>query len=287
MRRVALLMLVVLVAPTLASAAPAKGGQPASFKSLLSGKVVPLSLKLKELNNTWRRFTLVETGGMGAIFGPVATVGGAYYTKGDTVTVAGETFLLAYRQQGAQISLYQMVASGPGGAQMEELTAESPVTLSLLSLRNLAGMNDIRPFDLQQELAEYKKASEQAAQTASQMGGGESNNLQQLALAVQMYISDYDALPPLGDAETAAQALMEYVSDDTVFTDPSTGDAYAVNSSLSGKSLSEIDDPAQAVVFYQAEPGNDGKRGVAFLDGHVQRVSDSQWEELRASSGIQ
>jgi len=286
MRRVALMMLVVLVAPTLASAAPAKGRQPASFKPLLSGKVAPLSLKLKELNSTWRRFALVETGGMAGLFGLATTVGGGYYTKGDTVTVAGETFLLAYRQQGAQISLYQMVASGPGGVQMEELTAESPVTLSLLNLRNLAGMNDIRLFDLKQELAEYKKASEQAAATASQMGGGQSDNLQQLAIAVQMYIADFDALPPLGDAEAVTQALVEYVSDESVFTDPDTGEAYAVNSSLSGKSLSEIEDPAQMVVLYQAEPGNGGKRGVAFLDGHVQRVSDSQWEKLKAGSGI-
>ncbi len=287
MRRVALIMLVVFLTPALAAAAPPRGRQSASLKPLLSGKVAPLSLKLKNLNSSWRRFALVETGGMAGLFGPVTTVGGAYYTKGDTVTVAGETFLLAYRQPGAQISLLEMVRSGPGAAEVAELTAESPVTLSLLSLRNLAGMNDIRPFDLKQELAEYKKASEQAAATASQMGGGQGDNLQQLAMAMQMYIADNDALPPLGDAEAVKQALVEYVNDESVFTDPDTGEAYAVNSSLSGKSLSEIEDPAQMVVFYQAEPGKDGRRGAAFLDGHVQRVSDSEWEKLKASSGIQ
>ena len=164
------------------------------------------------------------------------------------------------------------------------------ITLCLLSVRNLPGMNDIRPFSLEEELAEYRQAKEKTAQMIAEMGsvsGGDSENLKQLALAVMMYSVDYDVMPALDDPETAKAGLIEYVADESAFTDPETGEPYGVNSSISGMSFSEIEDVAKMVVFYQVEPGPDGKRGVAFADGHVQRVSEAEWEELRESSGIE
>jgi prepilin-type processing-associated H-X9-DG protein len=37
---------------------------------------------------------------------------------------------------------------------------------------------------------------------------------------------------------------------------------------------------------YEAEPSSDGTRAVLFGDGHVERVNESKWLELKKSSNI-
>ena len=66
----------------------------------------------------------------------------------------------------------------------------------------------------------------------------------------------------------------------------SGGNPYLYNTKLGGKALGAFDDPKEVVLFYEQTPTEDGKRIVAFLDGHVEMVSEVHWMELADRWGI-
>jgi prepilin-type processing-associated H-X9-DG protein len=264
--------------------------QPTDFAALLSGSPVPLTLTLKDLDNSWRAFSASgaqEPGSVyGAIYGMPSTV---YYSKGQTVTASGETYLVAYSLQAKKPSYVTMMMGRGGVGQPEALTAASLVGLSLLNVRTMGNLTDIRPFDRDGEIAAYAKSYQDlaaAAASSNEEAPSSTSSLKNVAIAVEMFMADYDKLPPMKTPEDFRKALEEYVKNDAVFKDPETGEYYAVNSSISDKSVSDIKDPAKMVVAYQATPGKDGKRGVAFADGHVQQVTEDQWKDLKAGSNI-
>ncbi len=165
--------------------APARA-QGAPFQSLLSGKGAPLTRKLKEFTPQWRRINVMTqgdagAGGMasgfiGAMFGGGAGFGGArpgYYTEGETVMVGGETYLVAYKTETKPLDVSTLMRLGQGGQlpPPEKLSAESVLHLTLLNVRHIAGITDIRAFDLDRELAESEKAAKEEADARAQLQG--------------------------------------------------------------------------------------------------------------------
>jgi prepilin-type processing-associated H-X9-DG protein len=119
--------------------------------------------------------------------------------------------------------------------------------------------------------------------------------LKQLGLALNMYAQDYDGLlPPMGSPAAVKQLLSPYVQkNDLVFLDPWTSQPYLPNPSLSGKRLiattthpADIARPEEVIGFYQPAPAASGGRNLLFLDGHVQRISEAEWQRLKQSSHI-
>lgn len=180
------------------------------FTSLLSGKDYPLSMKLNDLTADYRHMLIGGTDGkggggdmlsqlmqagmssgmgkgkggdelggamgmgiLGMLFGGMG--GGSsepvYYSKGQTVSIGGETFLVAYSYQKKGLDLMSLIADSEknGGkepdfaklAEQNKITGDTPVTLSLVNVKMIGTMRGLRPFDLAQELAE-----------AAQGGGG-------------------------------------------------------------------------------------------------------------------
>jgi prepilin-type processing-associated H-X9-DG protein len=111
-------------------------------------------------------------------------------------------------------------------------------------------------------------------------------NLKSITLAIEMYMTDHDAAPPMADPERFRAVLDEYVANADAFKDPESGEYYSPNASLSGKPTSAIKDASRTVVIYQPSPGKDGRRGVGFVDGHVAKVTEEEWQKLKAASGI-
>lgn len=256
----------------------------AELGDVLRGKVYPLSVKAGDLDRSWVGLTPVGDAGIGLAEVYAAMLGGqplVYYTKGDTVQAAGETFLVAYGRQIDQQTLLEMMRGGPEPMPLEPITAETRLTLSLLNLRSARSLTNIQPFDLSEETAQQKVWVE-AQQRALSLG-----NLKNLALALQMWLADHeDTLPDLSSMEAVGTTLDEYVKNRTVFTHPVTGQPYGVNSSLSGLRLLEVRDISNTAVFYEQTTWSDGTRGVAFLDGHAARVSPEKWQEIKRISGI-
>ena len=110
-------LLLALTAATLAVA-------DVTMEQVLAGKDYPLTLKLKDPDGTWRRFT-AATGNepmnpYRAMYG-MAGGGSTHFTKGQTVTVGGETYLVAYRIQTKPFDMvaWQQMAMRGGGQPPE------------------------------------------------------------------------------------------------------------------------------------------------------------------------
>lgn len=279
MRRVA------LAAVLLAVAMPCYGAssQAASFKTVMSGKKLPLSVPIKSLDSKWRRMTLGGGGGgdLAAVYGAMfGGGGGTYYTTGDTVAIGSEAYLVAYTVSRKPMDFMSIIRSSGQPPKPEQMTAETKLGLSLINVRMIGVLSDIRPFNLQEELTAYAESYAESAQTDS------LSNLKNLALAVNMYMADWDALPPMNSADEAKAVLNEYVKDESVFYDPNTGQPYVPNAALSGKPASGITDASAVVVFYEASLADDGTRGAAFVDGHAARLTQERWEAAKQASGI-
>jgi hypothetical protein len=297
----------------LAACLPARG-QNTDLKQLFSGSSYPLTIKLKDLNGDWRRFSVGSSGGeggMGGFFSMIMSMfggamgggggNGAYYTKGDTVNLGGETFIVAYRIKPKPVdpgALATMMAPGSKPPVPEKLTEETALSLSLLSVHGTTSLNDIRPFDLKAELEESENSRKAMQALGNQIGGGGGaeataeegtslGNLRQLGTALLMYVQDYDeVLPPMKDAATVKKVLQPYVKNESVFVNPDSKEPYQPNPILSKKKLAHMTAPADMVAFFEANPAADGTRGVVFLDGHAKRIQEAEWPRLKKASKI-
>lgn len=276
------LMLAAIAALAVGLAPPC---QAAELGDLLLGRVAPLTKKASDLDQTWTRFTPVgpSDSPWAEIYAMMSSQQGiVYYTKGVTVVAGGETYLIAYGRPPGVSSRAALMGGGPEAAAPEPLTVDTELTLSLLHLRTLGSLTDVRPFDFAKEVATQEEVAERAVSMQS------LSNLKYLTLAVQMFLADNnDVMPDLSTTEAMQSALTVYVRNDDVFTDPRTGEPYGVNTALSEKRLATVQDPVRTAVFYEETPASDGRRAVAFLDGHAARISDREWQEVKRESGIE
>ncbi|HOS44239.1 MAG TPA: hypothetical protein PK794_11145, partial [Armatimonadota bacterium] len=59
------------------------------------------------------------------------------------------------------------------------------------------------------------------------------------------------------------------------------------NPTLAGKPLGDIRNPSEMVLAYEAKPWPNGQRCAAFVDGHVEMMTDERWKAAKAKSGMQ
>ena len=121
-----------------------------TLESLLRGDLYPTSKPLSSFDSDWRIVTVVgqpETASMMRFTGAMFGIGpNNFYTRGETVQLGGETFVVAYRQPQAQ----------PG----VDMGPDLAVSLSLINLRMTASLNDLTPFSLPDELSRLRQQGE-------------------------------------------------------------------------------------------------------------------------------
>lgn len=282
-RPLALLLcgLLALPAPVVLAQAPPPAR--ADFSAALSGTSRPLTLKISDLDGTWRQVSIAKIGGADllSLFAVSSRGGGGgpaldqYYTRGETTVIGGETYLVAYRY-----SLKLSDLSGDSGNTPPQITPETVITLSLVNVRQIASLDGIQAF-VPVSAAQAQAQTDQVAEAQSE------NNLKQIGLGMIQYTQDADEkFPPMQSAEIAKKAIFPYVKTDLIFVHPRTHEPYRVNTSLSGHSLDEIVSPAQTVMYYEASAAPDGLRAVLFADGHVKRLPDAEWRRLLAASHL-
>ena len=265
--------------------------QTTDLKTLLFSPNNPAALTLKDLNGEWRVMSAAapDNGGGGGGFASIwlSMMGGAMnsaacYTKGDIVSVGGETFVITYRPVTKPINMAALMGGrGNQNPPPEPYTPDTKITLSLLNLKNLAAFNDVHPFDLKAEIAAHQPPPAPPATEES------LKNLKALGTALMMYTQDYDeVLPPMKKYEKTQEVIMPYVKNINAFTNPDTKEPYKQNPILSGMALAKIDLPAETVAFYEGSPAKDGTRGVCFLDGHAKRIKEEDWPALKAKNKI-
>ncbi|MBV9471072.1 MAG: hypothetical protein JO316_08005 [Abitibacteriaceae bacterium] len=329
------------------------------IQNVTSGKAMPLTLKLKDLGGNWRQLTIsseIETDKkigrelnntlnrtdpdeeMQTLVSLLASGPGVYFTQGQTVTTGNDSFLVAYHAQFDPQEFKALFKEGDKEPTPDEVTQlledylrERTLDLSLLNLRQVGSMSNIRPFNFQDQVAKVRafvtrsyaahKAStgtdeppsaapppaiatprHNAAQAitpvtpmppvdadaarANAINGASMDNLRELGAALKNYIEDNDdTLPPMKDAATAKAALKPYGSE-SVFVHPATKEAYRPNPVLSIKKLAHITNPAAMVAFFEANATPDGRRALLFLDGHVKRIKEAEWPQVKRASKI-
>ncbi len=301
-RRSPLLAPVLLTAALLlVTALPARAqNSGAGLARVLSGSGAPLRIKAKDLTPAWRQFVVgsPENAVLQAMIGGANGPPSVFYTKGFTVSMGGETYLVAYRAQpkpGPQTGIRPGRGPGENPTAPPLLAPDATLSLSLLNLRTSGSLNDVRPFDPERDI---EKPQERAAQaTAASM-----SNLKQIGLGLLQYTQDYDErLPPMNSATSQAQIrdaspdpgratvqqrLRPYIRNDDIFAHPTTRQLYRPNAFLSRKTLASFKSPATMVAFYEAAPDAEGRRAVLYLDGHVKRERETDWPRIKKASRI-
>jgi hypothetical protein len=113
---------------------------------LFGSKNIPTSIRLRELNSSWRAMGTngsLELGNLQMIVNSSAggSFAATYYTKGETVTIGSETYIVAY-------SLFTLV---------DKVTPDLPLSLSLLNVKTIGSLSNIRPFDVFKETKVLEK----------------------------------------------------------------------------------------------------------------------------------
>ncbi|MEZ5278419.1 MAG: hypothetical protein R3F07_18700 [Opitutaceae bacterium] len=156
-----------------------------------------MSLKLGELGSDWRRFTIHTAGNANSNVSVSVTGSGgssassqnnvaditgsrSYYTKGQTETVAGRIYLVAYRLPGNALDLSGLIqalaAKKPPIPAV--LTSGTMLSLCLLDLNTLGNLEEIRAFDLKGEIAESERLARTITAALSAAGGGDKGTAQ-------------------------------------------------------------------------------------------------------------
>jgi hypothetical protein len=280
------------------------------FQELISGTQAPLTKQLKDLDDSWRQIAISGQYEMADLMKSWTSLFGAdfynniYYTQGETVKVNQENYIVAYRLTSSAeptniYSFMENVMGTMGGitggdcsalATDDSITPETTISLSLLNLKTIGSLNNVRPFDLEADVALLKKKEQQSQEACEQANmamveSQVSSNLQSLSSALQSYADqNQDQLPDLSSQETVESALQEFVYDSSVFYHPGTFEPFLVNASLSAKKLSELD--PEIVSFYEGSPAADGTVGVVYVNGLYQRLSPEEWETVKKASKL-
>lgn len=253
---------------------------------------LPTELKFNELGKNWRRFTVRTVdanaarmyGGNAPQYEQVLNdLGiGVHFTKGDNLTMGKETYLIAYRvdpgldpqdmQQEIQQRLQAMWGHGeqaPPPRPAGKFSPRASLKLSLLNLRNLGNLEDLRTFDSKADLLLPKDLREIS-----------NYNLRRLGQILQQQ-SRWQALP-LRDVNALRQALRNQHAPVSLLREPATNETYHLNTTLNGKKVDRIGNRKALPMIYEAAPSTDNTRGVLFADGHVERVPEWKWGQVRA-----
>lgn len=112
-----------------------------TLNEILAGKTIPNTVKLKELTPEWRSISTNGQFELGSSIQSLFTsftgmsLFGNYYTKGQTISLAGESYIVAYSLQD----------------KPEKITGETPLGLSLLNLKTIGSLTNIHSFNLEKE----------------------------------------------------------------------------------------------------------------------------------------
>ena len=275
---------------------PLQPAKAITIKDLFSGAVAPRQMLLKDLDASWVH---MQTGAaMDAniytqLFSMFRGISG-YFSRGETVSIGGETYLIAYSTKTQQV-LPEIFAKNAAPTPVK-VTPDMQLELSLLNIRTTGSFTNIRPFVLAEELAANEAAMEPttkpepptAMDTSSHKVAPKSpDNMKQLGLALMMYTQDYDeVLPPVQSAEQVKTLIMPYVKNSDVFYQPGVHKLYTINGTISKHKLVEIKYPASFCVYYEPMPGKDGSRWTLYMDGHVKKVTPDEWEKVKKFSKI-
>jgi prepilin-type processing-associated H-X9-DG protein len=261
----------------------AAAAAPTNFAETLSGKNLPLRIRMRDLTPAFRRMAVSGASDSGGMFAAIiaqqmGVETNVYYTKGQTVTLGGETYLVTYRPQ-VKVDPNAAHHHGPRPVEPRKLPPNTPLALSLLNLRTSGSLNDVRPFDPKEDMLSPQEGAAASARQLETLGQG-----------VLSYVRNRGGgrFPQIGAAITPAvqRSFYPFVHDKRKWNNPANEELYRPNTALSGKRLSQISNARYVPMFYEGTPANDGTRAVLFVDGHVERLSPERFTRVRNTAVV-
>lgn len=270
-----------LVLPFAGLVAGPAAAQESGLDQILSGRSTPLSISPKDLNGDFRRMVVNDQSEMGNlqmlfIGAKTGVEFNLYFTKGETVSIGGEIYLIAYRPQ-TRIDPQIFNGHGPRDdkpAPPQKLRPNAKLALSLLNLRTTSSLNDIRPFDAKLDVESPGESDAATVRTLQRLGRD---------VLTWVRTRGRGKFPVMGAQVTPQliQALYPQVHDRRQWQHPATDAFFRPNPALSGQKIGTVKNPRYVVMFSEASPSTDGTRAVLFVDGHVERVNAERWKRLQ------
>jgi hypothetical protein len=196
------------------------------------------------------------------------------YTAGETITNEGVEYLVAYVP-----NLFH-VARGMGTGTPK--IAEVPLDLTYIrkdKILSFGPRTDLDAGSLLTPKSPTDPVEVDSAQTRT------SSNMKQVALSIMMYSQDYDNLFPATSSTADTQEVtFPYLKNAEVWkTYNPAGGRVLFNNKVAGASTNAIPLPAETVLLFEERVWADGRRAVAFTDGHVKFVPDAEFLALMGS----
>ena len=296
---------------------------PQNLFAMLSDRGISSALKAKDLTVAWRVMNIAGATDQTALLRMMAEMDGSrspqvgvYYTRGDVISIAAQTYLVAYRvlppsdpEERRRQEQYMQAWQNENGDEENPIAMQRAVppldentdlSLSLISIGNGANLIDIKAFDPDKDIISAAGKAKRSVQIERAMS---QSNLKQVALGVIQYMQDYDEiLPPMRAARTAAEfsvgassnpanvpvqvVLQPYLKSTQIFLHPKTGRPYLPNYKISRINDASIESPAETFLFFEDAPDAEGMRNVAFADGHVKAFTEADFQRMRKAQGI-
>jgi hypothetical protein len=267
----------------------------------LTGEKYPLSMRAAELDSRWRVvYTDLSVDDNNQTLRRLYRVDRLprfkYFTRGETIAVASETYLVAYRAEPSVAEMQRLrVRREATQPQDAKLSAQTELRLCLLNILSVGRELDARAFNPKVDV-------ESAQETASANRLQSINNLRIIGMALVQYAQEYDeVLPPMRGAtsqdqltsallntpgrESVQYLIRNFIPSPQVFRQPGTNTLYQPNFALSGRNLDNIRNTSRIVAFYE-RTATQGFRALLFLDGHVKVIRESEWPRIKRESFI-
>lgn len=209
-----------------------------------------------------------------------------YWTNGDTVRSMNREFLVTYKLDVEWMEiLSQSGIDNANSLNATKTKAPEPVLkINLVAMDSILGVSPCPEMKKQVLLSLYGVPDWQIdppgrvqAQQAATL-----SNVKQIGLGLIMYSGDWDDnLPYTQDSKSTWYVIYPYVKNLGIFkTLNPNGGMIRFNMGVSGAVESSISSPADTVLLYETEPWPDGRRVVAFCDGHAKLVTQEAWAEI-------
>lgn len=285
----------VLLIGVLAVTAKAQTGEPANLYEALQEQHISTQMKAQDLTADWHVITAGTTNLLLALTNsrdmPYQMY---YYTNGKIFPFGKQRYLVVYHTRDK--ADFRKRSESGDDQDKGFLLKDAVLELSLFPLNDTQSIHEVKQFDPQIDFL----TPETVAQEDS------VSNLKQIGLALMMYTQDYDEkIPPMvaarsaddiekdsasssiTDRTTVQSRLLPYATNAQVFIQPQTHRPYLPNYKISRLGLDQIKTPPyQTFAFYEDAPDPNGKRAVLYLDGHVARLEEAEFQRQRKAQGI-
>jgi prepilin-type processing-associated H-X9-DG protein len=303
----------------LTSAALAQSNPPKNLYEALAAQSVRTTIHAAEMTTDWH---VIAPGRMSflsrlSFTDPDNKYNGFFYTTGKLISFDGHQYLVAYRlltpsdpDQRDALDFYndkERRQSSP--RQTPILLENSQLALALLAFNQPFSLDEIQKFDPAADVVKAPSKAEMEREMSQA-------NLKQIGLAMMMYLQDYDEVyppmiaarsadeigyssfdvpppPPPGsyndcsnENATVQDRLTPYTKDSHIFLQPVTGRPYLPNYKVSRKPMSRFKNPSQTFLFYEDARNLAGTRNVVYADGHVQELSEAEFQRERKAQDI-